>query len=498
MSREEYIERLYEYTKNKNITIYAYYKQLATLCRKYKKFNLKGFEAQNPFLTSEDYEKLLSSSDELMPEFFARAMSKVITLNEKIIAESKQIKKADELGYETIKGLIDEEYQKIDALQNQKENTSLMVIPEKVTALVPVAQKKEEPRKGILSKDDIRKIIENGFYKDENKEPEMPKDILDQYARQIKGESTALAVIPEKQINQKPEVTEVNETTELSEKQPQQQPQPEVKGKESSILDRIIKRPTSTSKVASVLEKITRGYQPESSEEQRNLPVPVYPECKALIPVNGLQRTDIADSINQAMQNLAATEKQEEKPKKNGLFRFTSINFGIIEKLKGFALIRESKTGKADLYYHDPATRTLKGKTSADKIKADSGYYVNYQESIYKMINQIMKKYPNASEMKFIGEDGEEKSLTTITEEVFRTLREAGAIRFGNEYATAKINSFADLKGIKPGYGTFAHEKLKKGIYVRRDLLSAELKKYKLRLTLKAQEEQETTYKKIK
>lgn len=509
MNKKEYIERLYEFTNRKNTTIYQYYKKLAILCRKHKQFELIGFEAENPFLTQEDYSKLLSSSDELMPEFFARAMVKVIQLNDMIIEEEErkareaankevnttmptQENKDTGISYNVIKNLIESEYEKAakrdetpKAMASMpKKETSLAVIPPKCTSLVPVSKKKDA-RKTLLSREEIKKIIENGLYKDDKKQEEIPQEIISQYLESKKPRQPIAAL--------------------EAPKEKREESKPTKEDRKSSILGRILNRPKSNGKVEEVLNKLTNGAR--AREEQKpELPREIIEqyarraEPLALPPHIELSKEDIRDSINQAIDNIQSTEaeenkglvpvtaSQDEKPKRKGLFGLTSINLGLIEKLKGLALIRESKTGKADLYYRDPKTNALKGKTSVDGIKADSGYYVNYQEYIYKMLAHTMSKHPNATDLRFVNAEGEERTISETVEEVFRTLRDAGSIRFGNEYASANISSYSDLKKIKPGYGLFANEKLKKGIYVRKDILREEFRKYKIRFTLKKEE----------
>lgn len=550
MNKKEYIKKLYEFTERKNTTIYNYYKKLAILCRKHKEFEIIGFEANNPFLTPADYKLLLDSSDELMPEFFARAMVKVVSFNELIFAEEEKLAKQQaeqqNLSLSIIKELINEEYEKVEEREQasekeqekeeEKEQVSeqevkketesastaltipsskgLMVIEPKCTALVPV-KKAEQPKKGLLSRDSIKNIIEKAFYKESRRDEKMPREIAEQYLKMQESQSTALVPVEEEVKTEAPEVKETAETPKKT--------KGKKADKKSAILDRLINRSNSRDKVATVLEKLTKGTEepeeqviPELAAPQEQIPLalPAYKEpvveSTALVPaqVQTLVRRDIIDSINQAMENIAVEEETSlavvEQPKKKKLFNFTSINLGIIEKLKGLALIRESKTGKADIYYHNPNAKTLKGRTQVDGIKADSGYYVNYQEYIFKMIAHTMNKYPNASELRFVNEDGEEKSISEVVEEVFRTLRAAGSIRFGSEYANAKIDRYSDLRKIKPGYGKFANENLKKGIYVRRDILRDEFKKYKLRFVMQNtdtdedEDEDKVTYKKTK
>ena len=170
-----------------------------------------------------------------------------------------------------------------------------------------------------------------------------------------------------------------------------------------------------------------------------------------------------------------------------------SISRKIIDTLKGFALIRESKTGRTTLYYHDPETDTLKGKAIISNIKErlNSGYYVNYQEYVENIMTKTIEENPNMTKITMVREDGRENTFGEVVEEGFRIANNYGVIKLGNEIKDKEVKSYEELRRLQlDGEEEVAGEKLRKGIYVRRDVISRIFDKYKMRIESKEIEEE--------
>jgi len=357
MNKNDYISNLNKYTYNNGITIYEYYYNLAKTIRSNKKFTLEDWEMSCPFLTSEDYMKLIYSDDPRIEEYFALAMEKVIGFN-------------------------------------------------RITALVPVEDKKEELAiidNNQLTRNDLEDVIDGKF--DEVKEELNRQDITDE-------------------INNK--------------------------------FDRIN-------------DELNRNdIQEVIDDKMDDLNEPV------------LSREDITDVINQEYSKLSRL----------GIM-LTGLSKKISSILNGFAVVREDKAKKTHVYYHDAASDELKGKKTYenDSLKIDSGYYVNYQEYIEKVIDSLLEKYPNMKEVKFINENEEEFDMNQFASLLFDILRASGSIKFGNELYTNKVDTYQDLVNLQlSDDGVYAGEKLRKGMYVRRDVLDHVMSQFKAKVYLNEEE----------
>ena len=228
-----------------------------------------------------------------------------------------------------------------------------------------------------------------------------------------------------------------------------------------------------------------------------------------------LSKKDIKDVIEKELENKKNLSKSEIKNiisqefdnKKKSFsipslkVTITSIGEKISELLNGFAVIKEEKTSKKNLYFHDGKTGNLKGRKVFDsnKLHADTGYYVNFDEYMDKLLVKLAEKYPSANRIGFVNEKGTEESFQQMAEEVFYKLRAAGSIRFGNEFEHASIHSYQDVLNMNiKDSALYAGEKLRTGIYVRRDILQAELKKYQIKVSEKRKEEENKSYVKTK
>lgn len=118
LTGEEYINILLNYVNENHITIEDYYRNLALSYINDKEPVVEEFERRNPFLTEEDIERLVTSEDSQMPNYFANTMSRVIQLNlEEMLAKKKQSGKTTDEEDETltrddIKDAIDDELDK--------------------------------------------------------------------------------------------------------------------------------------------------------------------------------------------------------------------------------------------------------------------------------------------------------------------------------------------------------------------------------------------------
>ena len=118
LTGEEYINILLNYVNENHITIEDYYRNLALSYIHDKEPVIEEFERRNPFLTEEDIERLVTSEDSQMPNYFANTMSRVIQLNlEEMLANKKESGKTtteedETLTRDDIKDAIDDELDK--------------------------------------------------------------------------------------------------------------------------------------------------------------------------------------------------------------------------------------------------------------------------------------------------------------------------------------------------------------------------------------------------
>ena len=81
MNTKEYIALLKQYTQNTGVSIYDYYYQLAHFIKEADLESIPAWERHDPFLTKEDYQRLISCDEEDICRYFALAMEKTISLN---------------------------------------------------------------------------------------------------------------------------------------------------------------------------------------------------------------------------------------------------------------------------------------------------------------------------------------------------------------------------------------------------------------------------------
>ena len=215
--------------------------------------------------------------------------------------------------------------------------------------------------------------------------------------------------------------------------------------------------------------------------------------------INGVSRSDIYDVISNEMDALEGKVSRDDissvineeysRISKIGTY-ISSISRKISRFLNGFTAAKNDN--KVILYYHDANRGELRGRReySADRLKIDSGYYVNYQEYLNSMLDNLMDKFPNMESVSFIDNDDNELTLNELANNAFNVLLKAGTIKFGSSLRGKSINNYQEYKDMNiTGESNYNGEVLKDGIYVRRDILDSIFCKCKAKVRLSAQEE---------
>ena len=136
----------------------------------------------------------------------------------------------------------------------------------------------------------------------------------------------------------------------------------------------------------------------------------------------------------------------------------------------------------SDLYTYDPMGEGLGEKISSN-VHCDSGIYVNYEEYLNRLVDDVYEKYPDANKISFVNQESQERTFYEVCEEAFQSLRKAGSIRFGEGLEKKQINSYREL--INLHLGEDEKYSLRKGVYVRRDLLDQYFSQYSIEVSLK-------------
>ena len=420
MQRDEYIRKLSSHVLDKNISVYDYYYDLAKRIRLAENSNFSEWEISCPFLTGEDYTKLLFSKDPEICDYFAAAMEKVYNFNQ-------------------VTALVPVENKLVTIPQeNNKEEVEETKEVEEET--VKVDESKEE-----LSKQDLEDVV---------------NDSMDSMELEPEG------------LKRSDLESAINDSMDSMELKPEG-----------------LKRNDLESTINESMDSLNNNTDELDRDSLSNLVNETFDSLEDEVVKIGeddevLSREDIKEVVDESFSKLG----------KLGVI-LTAISDKISSLLNGFAVVREKEDKKADLYYHDAATGTLKDKKTVENSNLESGYYVNYQEYVDNMLDSILEQYPTASKIEFINEEGQEYTLDQLLDGVFVVLHEAGAIRFGNEIANADINTYKDLKELNAdGTAKFNGNELRKGMYVRRDMLNKVFSKYKAKVTLEEKEtvEEET------
>lgn len=112
LTKEEYINELLNYVNENHITLDEYYRNLALSYIHDKEPVIEDFERRNPFLTQEDIDRLTSSNDSQMPNYFASTMSRVIQLNLEEMLNNSEKEKEESLTRDDIEDVVDGELDK--------------------------------------------------------------------------------------------------------------------------------------------------------------------------------------------------------------------------------------------------------------------------------------------------------------------------------------------------------------------------------------------------
>ena len=497
MNKSDYISTLSKYAYDNGISIYDYYVDLAKRIRLAENSNFEKWEIKCPFLTGEDYTKLLFSKDEKIVEYFASAMERVYRYNEPtalvpvnentklVVVEDKKEVNDEEVIYNGrvhiddiyLRGLTDEEtrakYEEEaikDAISNgvdyNPETMHINLIGAEVDEAASDIQYQaysviENKTKNINTNIEDKKDVKNELItldkyeivetkKDDLLTREEIKEVIDEKMDKLEDNLTNsdLSNI----VNEK--FTEVDEDNKLLSRD-------DIKEVIEEKINELENDLTNNDISSIVNEKFAEVDNDEDIVEIDN---------------EYLSRDDIKDVINESYSILGSI----------GVF-FTSVSKKLAKLLNGFAVVKEEEEDKVDLYYHDAEKGELRAKTTYNKedLDVESGYYVNYQEYVSDMLDSLYDQYPTTTKIDFINEEGVECSLTELLEAVFEVLRDAGSIRFGKDLKGKEINSFQDLQAINTAsQESYNGEMMNTGIYVRRDVLNKVFSKYKAKLTL--------------
>ena len=437
MKRNEYISMLSKHIYESNQSVYDYYYDLAKRIRLAENSNFESWEVECPFLTGTDYTKLLFSKDPQICEFFASAMEKVYRFNEVTAL----------VPVEENKLMVTEDKEKEVTEENKKDEEFVSVDEE-------------------LTKNDMSDIVNREMEKiPEEDTDELTKDamtdIVNEAADNITDEDLTkndMTDVVNEEMDKIPEDKE-----ELTRKDMADSIDEAMDTLTEAVDAKLISRDEIEEIINEHFDKLEKDVVEISEDDEL------------------LSSEDIKEVIDESASKLG----------KLGVL-FHTISNKISSLLNGFAVVREKEDKKVDLYYHDAESDTLTGKKTIENSNLESGYYVNYQEYVDNMLDSLTDKYPTATMIEFINENEEVCSLNQLLDSTFKVLHEAGAIRFGKELEHANISSYGDLKDLElTGNGMYAGNELRKGMYVRRDILNKIFSKYKAKITLEQKEEEE-------
>lgn len=183
-----------------------------------------------------------------------------------------------------------------------------------------------------------------------------------------------------------------------------------------------------------------------------------------------LTKQDIQEVIDDELKSI----KKEEKPKT----RITNINEKLLSNLDGFAVVKEGKTGRINVYGFDHQKEdTLQEKKTIynSNLTLESGYYINYVEFI-----ESLKREYAGNKITFVNDMNEEWDFQMIVETILSVVRKKGAIRLGR--VETRPTSYEEEKNVSQEEARYNGLTLRKGLYVRRDLLENIFKKLKIKL----------------
>ena len=163
------------------------------------------------------------------------------------------------------------------------------------------------------------------------------------------------------------------------------------------------------------------------------------------------------------------------------------LNNKKIEELNGFAIVKEPLTNKVTAYSYDSKDKTaLKNGTILEtgEINLESGYYININEYLNTIQENIIENIKNPEKIIITKNNNQTLSYDELTEEIFQAIMASNFIYFGKEFEKEYLN-FKDLENTYQGTTSKYYDlELKKGLYIRKDLIENILNNYKIKFLI--------------
>ena len=149
LSARDYINELLKYLEENNISLIEYYRNVGRIYRTKDNISLPEFEKKNPFIDEGDIRLLLESEEQMIVQYFARAMFRVINLN---IAKDKEHKVTTSGEYKGETNPIEPDNHVVpseEEFPEKKNSTENKPQESKMTSKELVAMLKEEPQSAV-------------------------------------------------------------------------------------------------------------------------------------------------------------------------------------------------------------------------------------------------------------------------------------------------------------------------------------------------------------
>ena len=213
-----------------------------------------------------------------------------------------------------------------------------------------------------------------------------------------------------------------------------------------------------------------------------------------------LTRADIEEVVNHKLDNDLLSRFDIEGIIEGALEEVNQFTTKIVDLgrkvtsyLKSLVLIKTPKF--ATLYTFDNEKGKIEDKKEypSDEIKASSGFYVNYEEYLHKMIDMVYNEYPDASLIKFVdSESKEEFSYQQVVESAYLVLKQAGVIVIGDELKNKDLSTYKDFQKYHvEGTVPFGKSTIKKGIYVNKDYLNEIFDCYRIKVFVNKEKQEQ-------
>ena len=242
------------------------------------------------------------------------------------------------------------------------------------------------------------------------------------------------------------------------------------------------------------IQKLLYATDPKVAEYYADIMTKAVSECEVQSRKNMIREglTEAMDeTISKADMKNIIDGLLDKEPKK--AIKMTSIHTENMEELNGFTVLREGKEGQVHLFYYDGKNKSLRGEMTmpGNSLRVGSGYYINYEEFMSQMIDELSNKYPNVEEIEFV--KGEQvMTLPMVMEEVYVEARKRGILRFGKALETQELEHYQEVAANPKRVENYNGNPLQTGVYVPRALLADLLSQYKAKLTV-IEEEKEPT-----